>query len=237
MAQQTYRAHQVDSSWWSRLHFHRLQGRCRRTCSLSPPCRSLRGWTASPASCGDPECLRNTNNDVCCFHFPSLIQSFTTLSQLLKNSFGTVCFHEQQVPCLIQTDSFNFRMQQYLKIFKITFFLYLRFLPKAIAIQEKQNIPRLKHQPLTWLVFHVFHIGRILWHLLTSISTALCRDGTFPNCSYPQCVEEMVQPFLMPFLSCAISVLLWFTLSACVCNLPSHPLHTVFGMIWVSDWG
>lgn len=54
---QTYRARRVDSSWWPQWHFHRRQGHCHQTCSLSPPCRSLRGWTASPASCDGPEYL------------------------------------------------------------------------------------------------------------------------------------------------------------------------------------
>lgn len=57
----TYRARRVDSSWWPRWHFHRLQGCSRQTCSLSPPCKSLHEWKASLVSCGDPEYLEGTH--------------------------------------------------------------------------------------------------------------------------------------------------------------------------------
>lgn len=60
----TYRAHRVDSSWWPRWHFHRLQGCSRQTCSLSPPCKSLHEWKASLVSCGGPEYLEGTHTMV-----------------------------------------------------------------------------------------------------------------------------------------------------------------------------
>lgn len=62
----TYRAHRVDSSWWPRWHFHKLQGCSHQTCSLSPPCKSLHEWKASLVSCGDPEYLEGTHTMVQC---------------------------------------------------------------------------------------------------------------------------------------------------------------------------
>lgn len=179
----TYRAHRVDSSWWPRWHFHRLQGCSRQTCSLSPPCKSLHEWKASLVSCGGPEYLEGT--------YTMVQRSTWKVVKLYLNENHVArwsVFNVQVIQNSIRRQEFYSNFSEHVSYphwNQIRFRLRLPLKTQKIPLKYTSEAKRM-----------------FLCQSLMFLPSQNQRSGAFPNCS-PRCAEQMVQrQFWCPLLCC-----------------------------------